>query len=88
MVLTRRQTYLKTLAAEADRCQLLAYNFNFDPNYKDEPMWGIHEEIGLFHYYLEVEDNYENYMYIGKGLIEMLEPYQEFKTLVDLLRKL
>jgi hypothetical protein len=88
MVSTRRQTYLNTLAAEADRCQLLAYNLNFDPKYKDEPMWCFHEEIGLFHYYLTVEDNHKNYMNIGKGLIEMLAPYQEFNTLVDLLRKL
>ena len=88
MVQTRRQQLLKQLALEADRCQLMAYNLSFDPKYADEPMWSFHEEISLFHYYLVEEDNHKNYMYIGKGLIEMLEPYDVFNTLVEMLRKL
>jgi hypothetical protein len=78
---TRRQKLLLKVAAMADECQNIAYNYSYTEPNSDIGWWGLHETISLFHYYIIGND--DNYINIGRGLLEMIpEGYPEFAELV------
>ncbi len=71
-----------------ERCQEIAYNYNFNSKYEMYPMWALHETISLVHHYLAVEVDYDNFLSMAKGLYEMMEDIDlvEFNELKDGLR--